>query len=152
MSHAGNVRCACVADHAPEPADVEVHHIVPLYAGGPDVAANRIPICANAHNNVPPAGLRAGRWHASLGDPETVLTIHKSARCSWVGGAATLRRGLPRCPSCTPRIAWQFAQRTSHLAISARIADQLRVSPLAIPNSLVDGSTWSKWRAAGWAS
>lgn len=52
MTHAGDVRCACVASHAPEPADVEVHHCVPLSWGGPDVAANRVPLCSTSHSNV----------------------------------------------------------------------------------------------------
>lgn len=52
MTHAGAVRCACVADHAPEPIDVEIHHVVPLAWGGPDSAANRVNLCGNAHNNV----------------------------------------------------------------------------------------------------
>lgn len=52
MSHAGDTPCPCVSSHSPEPSDVEIHHIVPMAWGGPDVASNRINVCGNAHNNV----------------------------------------------------------------------------------------------------
>ncbi len=52
MTHAGDVACPCVVDHTPNPVDIEVHHVHPLYAGGPDVAANRTPLCPSGHSAV----------------------------------------------------------------------------------------------------
>lgn len=31
---------------------IEIHHIWPLGDGGPNIAANRVPLCANAHGSV----------------------------------------------------------------------------------------------------
>lgn len=52
MSHAGDVRCACVAAHSPLPVDIQVHHVWPLAWGGPDVATNRVPLCPTTHASV----------------------------------------------------------------------------------------------------
>lgn len=41
----------CFAHHHREQVPLEVHHIWPKGAGGPDVAANKVTICANAHSS-----------------------------------------------------------------------------------------------------
>lgn len=66
MSHAGTVPCACVVTHSPVPADVHIHHVVPLYAGGPDTPENRVNLCPTTHANVH-ALLRA--WERAQGEP-----------------------------------------------------------------------------------
>jgi hypothetical protein len=47
-------RCQCVKRHVPQPAEEEVHHIVPVGAPfhGPDVADNRTPLCPTQHSSV----------------------------------------------------------------------------------------------------
>lgn len=52
MSHDPGKICLCVADHRPPPLELNSHHIIPLYLGGPDVPTNRIWLCPNAHANV----------------------------------------------------------------------------------------------------
>jgi hypothetical protein len=42
----------CAAHRHREDVPIEVHHIWPLGAGGPDTRANRIALCANAHGSV----------------------------------------------------------------------------------------------------
>ena len=37
MGHDHGQACLCVADHRPRYDELNRHHIVPLYAGGPDV-------------------------------------------------------------------------------------------------------------------
>lgn len=41
----------CWAHHHREQVPLEVHHVWPKGAGGPDVAANKVTICANAHSS-----------------------------------------------------------------------------------------------------
>lgn len=53
----------CVAHHHRALVPIEVHHVWPLGKGGPDVEANRVPLCANAHGAVHyllDAALKAG--------------------------------------------------------------------------------------------
>lgn len=45
-------QCLCVAEHRPGALTGEVHHIWPKGMGGPDVEANRVFLCSNAHTNV----------------------------------------------------------------------------------------------------
>ena len=49
MSHDADGTCACVVDHSPVPVELHVHHVHPLYAGGPDTAANKVWICPTSH-------------------------------------------------------------------------------------------------------
>jgi hypothetical protein len=42
----------CWAHHHREQVPLEVHHVWPVGANGPNVAANRVTICANAHSSV----------------------------------------------------------------------------------------------------
>ncbi len=66
MGHDHGRRCPCVADHRPVVNELNRHHIVPLYAGGPDVEANVAWICPTAHVSVHEL-LRA--WDAHDGEP-----------------------------------------------------------------------------------
>ena len=43
------ITCPCVAEHSPKLIEVHEHHIVPLYAGGPDTPSNIIRVCPNTH-------------------------------------------------------------------------------------------------------
>lgn len=51
MSHDEGMVCLCRSVHSPHPLELEVHHIWPLGMGGPDVAANKIPVCPTTHTN-----------------------------------------------------------------------------------------------------
>lgn len=42
----------CAAHHHREMVPIEKHHIFPLGDGGPDTAANKIQVCANAHSSI----------------------------------------------------------------------------------------------------
>lgn len=44
--------CALHVEHLPSTHVNEIHHIWPRGDGGPNVAANRIVICATGHNNI----------------------------------------------------------------------------------------------------
>lgn len=48
-SHDEGKVCPCVSDHRPPVLELNDHHILPLYLGGPDVADNLVTICPNAH-------------------------------------------------------------------------------------------------------
>lgn len=52
MSHDRDLVCKCVYEHRPTPLELNVHHILPQYLGGPDVALNRIALCPTTHANV----------------------------------------------------------------------------------------------------
>lgn len=52
MSHDEGLVCPCVAEHRPAPLELNLHHIWPLYLGGPDTAANKTPVCPTTHVNV----------------------------------------------------------------------------------------------------
>lgn len=49
MSHDHERRCSCVTDHRPAVVELDRHHILPLYLGGPDVDSNVVWICPNTH-------------------------------------------------------------------------------------------------------
>ena len=49
MSHDTDRHCHCVAEHRPKAVELDRHHVLPLYLGGPDVAANVVWICPNTH-------------------------------------------------------------------------------------------------------
>ncbi len=68
--------------------------------------------------------------HSGFGDPVVPLTVGRT--CQW-------------------RLAWQFAQSTMHLSISAAMRFLLHpeLAAAAIVNSLTDGSTWWKTRHPG---
>lgn len=42
--------CSCVENHNPQAYVLEVHHIIPLSWGGPDIPENKKGICNNTHN------------------------------------------------------------------------------------------------------
>lgn len=44
--------CRAHGFHSPRPNYSELHHILPMSWGGPDVADNRIAICPTGHANV----------------------------------------------------------------------------------------------------
>ena len=48
----GERRCACVANHTPEPRELHRHHVWPLGEHGPDTAANLRWLCPTSHSNV----------------------------------------------------------------------------------------------------
>lgn len=52
MSHDAAEVCLCVAEHRPPYLELNRHHIVPLFMGGPDVPENVVWICPTAHANV----------------------------------------------------------------------------------------------------
>ena len=70
MSHDDGRVCECVADHRPRYDELNRHHVVPLYAGGPDTAENVVWICPNAHTSVHEL-LRA--WTRHAGEPPWAL-------------------------------------------------------------------------------
>lgn len=45
-------KCICVADHNPEPLELERHHVWPLGMGGPDTEGNVVWLDPTAHMNV----------------------------------------------------------------------------------------------------
>lgn len=52
MAHDYGESCPCVKYHAPKPVELHIHHILPLSWGGPEIPANEIFICPNAHVSV----------------------------------------------------------------------------------------------------
>lgn len=52
MTHDRDLTCVCVSQHRPPPLELNVHHILPVFLGGPDVADNKITICPTTHANV----------------------------------------------------------------------------------------------------
>jgi HNH endonuclease len=52
MAHDEGRVCRCVAVHRPQPLELERHHVLPIYLGGPDVEDNVAWICPNTHMNV----------------------------------------------------------------------------------------------------
>lgn len=44
--------CRCVAGHRPGPMVLNAHHVWPISAGGPDVAANRVWVCHSSHDSI----------------------------------------------------------------------------------------------------
>lgn len=55
----------CVVHKHREDVPIEVHHVWPSSAGGPDTADNKVPLCANAHSachDLLQKVVRAGKW------------------------------------------------------------------------------------------
>lgn len=48
----GERRCFCVRDHRPEPRELHHHHVWPLSAHGPNVAANLRWVCPTTHATI----------------------------------------------------------------------------------------------------
>lgn len=70
MSHDGDRTCPCVSDHRPDPLELNQHHVIPTYLGGPDTEDNKIWICPTVHvdtHEILREFLRLGR----------VLTLHE---------------------------------------------------------------------------
>lgn len=78
MAHDHGRVCVCVADHRPRPDELHLHHIVPLYAGGPDADANIVATCPTMHTNVHEL-LRA--WERHSGEPPWSVRRNYSAYC-----------------------------------------------------------------------
>lgn len=51
MTHAGG-GCDVHAYHSPRPQDVDLHHILPKFMGGPDEESNMVRVCPTGHRNV----------------------------------------------------------------------------------------------------
>ncbi len=51
-SHDEGQRCFCVSEHRPAPLELNLHHVWPLYLGGPDEEWNQEFVCPNCHVNV----------------------------------------------------------------------------------------------------
>jgi hypothetical protein len=49
---APGVTCVLHAYHSPEVVSFDVHHVIPISMGGPDIATNRIIVCPTGHRNV----------------------------------------------------------------------------------------------------
>lgn len=62
--------CPCVGEHNPDPAEDEMHHLVPLGRpfGGADVPGNRRRLCGTQHGTVHVL-LRLILHHRALGQP-----------------------------------------------------------------------------------
>ena len=58
--------CTVHNSHYPRSHINEIHHVWPLGHGGPDVAANKVTICATGHNNVHQL---LDAWLHAKGDP-----------------------------------------------------------------------------------
>lgn len=52
MSHDTGRTCKCVTEHRPHPLELNLHHVLPLYLGGPDVDTNKVWLCPSAHVSV----------------------------------------------------------------------------------------------------
>jgi predicted restriction endonuclease len=48
----GIVQCRCVSRHSPPVRIADEHHVWPKALGGPDIAANKVVLCSNAHRLV----------------------------------------------------------------------------------------------------
>lgn len=88
MTHAGPVTCVCVANHSPVVADPHIHHIVPLYVGGPDTPENVVNICPTSHAAV---HLLLRAWERAGGEPSWEVRrrfgpyVRDLARRGWEG-------------------------------------------------------------------
>lgn len=58
--------CEVHFTHQPTTHINEVHHVWPLGAGGPDVPANKVVVCATGHNNIHDL---LSRWLKANADP-----------------------------------------------------------------------------------
>lgn len=77
MSHDSNAVCTCVASHAPQPEELEIHHIWPMGKGGPDTKENRIWRCPTSHCNIHDLE-RA--WYKAGGEPSWEIRRRYSAQ------------------------------------------------------------------------
>jgi hypothetical protein len=64
----------CAAHNHREDVPLEVHHVWPTGKGGPDVAWNRVTVCANAHGATP-EGKAARDYAATLLTPGLSVTF-----------------------------------------------------------------------------
>jgi hypothetical protein len=64
-AHDTGQRCACVADHNPNPMELHRHHILPLAWGGAAVPDNEVWLCPTSHANVHEL-LRAYQTHEGV--------------------------------------------------------------------------------------
>lgn len=48
----GDNPCEVHGSHAPLPYGTDLHHVWPRGMGGPDVAENRVAVCATGHQNI----------------------------------------------------------------------------------------------------
>lgn len=44
--------CGVHQRHTPKPSGTDLHHVWPKGMGGPDVAENKVPVCATGHQNI----------------------------------------------------------------------------------------------------
>jgi hypothetical protein len=66
VAHDEGRRCLCVTEHRPRPDELHAHHIVPLYADGPDTEENVVWVCPTTHASIHEL-LRA--WERYEGEP-----------------------------------------------------------------------------------
>lgn len=99
----------CYAHRHRDDVPIEVHHVWPLGNGGPDRAANRIPLCSNAHSAV----------HDYL---TRLLKAHPA-------GAITIP--APRPPSLPWRVRMRYGRKVRRVAEAGFAAIHSRtVQPL----------------------
>lgn len=70
MGHDHGATCVCVADHNPNPVELNLHHIWPKASGGPDADWNLVWLCPTSHVNVHEL-LR--EWFRAGGEPAWVI-------------------------------------------------------------------------------
>lgn len=82
--------CLCVKDHRPAALELNSHHVWPLEFDGPNIPANRVWLCPNAHANTHELlrlMLKAGRTlsNRELDDLETRPVNRYSAELARLG-------------------------------------------------------------------
>lgn len=106
MSHDAGQTCRCVAEHRPQPQELQRHHVWPLSLGGPDDDANLRWLCPTCHVTVHEllrAFLAAGRvlsWGEALARwPGLNRYAHSLAVAGFVAVQASLTSRSTAAPS-----------------------------------------------------
>lgn len=89
---APGVVCSVHANHRPIPLRIVIHHVQPLGMGGPDLPANKIPVCDTGHYNI-------HRLLGSLIDGKPLTAGHREERrLAQAGYDAWVAAGKPGRP------------------------------------------------------